>query len=72
MSVQACSLDSFERENFGNYQELMGGLVSGDSSRKSPPLWAHEIAPGLATRWPPPPTMLATEAEWCGHYRAVC
>jgi hypothetical protein len=28
-------------------------------------LWPHEIAPGLAIRWPPPPpTMLATDAEW--------
>jgi hypothetical protein len=27
--------------------------------------WAQEIAPGFAIRWPPP-TMLATEAEWCG------
>jgi hypothetical protein len=36
-----------------------------ESSRKRTPLWAHEIAPGLAIRWPPP-TMLATDAEWWG------
>ena len=44
---------------------ITAGGNSGASSRKSTPLWAHEIAPGLASRWPPP-TMLATEAEWCG------
>ncbi len=39
--------------------------ASVESSRKRIPLCAHEIAPGLAIRWPPP-TMLATDAEWWG------
>ena len=39
--------------------------ASVESSRKSTPLWAHEMAPGLAIRLPPP-TMLATDAEWWG------
>jgi glycine/D-amino acid oxidase-like deaminating enzyme len=39
--------------------------ASVESSRNKTPLWAREMAPGLATRWPPP-TMLAIDAEWCG------
>jgi hypothetical protein len=38
-----------------------------ESSRKRTPLWAHEMAPGLAMRWPPP-TMLASPLRyWWGH-----
>src|SRR6202000_2893916 len=37
---------------------------SGNSSRKSTPLWARETSPGLARR--PPPVRAAMEAEWCG------
>jgi hypothetical protein len=44
--------------------------ASVESSRNRTPLWAHEIAPGLAIRWPPP-TMLATDAEWWGRCKAV-
>ena len=39
--------------------------ASVESSRNRTPLCAQEMAPGLAIRWPPP-TMLATDAEWCG------
>ena len=41
------------------------GANSGASSRNSTPRWASEMAPGRASRGPPP-TMLTTEAEWCG------
>jgi hypothetical protein len=44
---------------------ITAGANSGASSRKRTPLWAHEIAPGLASRGPPP-TMLTMLAEWCG------
>ena len=41
------------------------GENSGASSRNSTPRCAQEIAPGRASRGPPP-TTLAIEAEWCG------
>jgi hypothetical protein len=49
---------------------LMDGLGFRGVSQKSTSLWAHELAPGWAIRQPPP-TMLATDAEWWGHCRAV-
>src|SRR5215204_3670849 len=39
--------------------------ASVESSRKRTPLCAHEMAPGLAMRWPPP-TMLATRCGMVG------
>ena len=48
------------------YELSIGWIgVPVESSRKRIPLCAHEMAPGLAIRCPPP-TMLATDAEWWG------
>ena len=37
---------------------------SGNSSRKSTPLWASDISPGLGIA--PPPERPAGETVWCG------
>ena len=39
-------------------------LNSGDSSRKSTPLWARETSPGLGVF--PPPISPASDMVWCG------